>query len=73
MKLYCEKGETNLKETECVGIAASPEKLRAIATFLNNAADELEEMGNDFDHLHLMDEWDGWTDGDPDIQVFHEE
>ena len=73
MKLYCNIGDTNLKETDCIGIAANPEKLRAIAAFLNNAANELEQMGSDFGHLHLMDEWDGWSEGTPDIQVFNEQ
>ena len=72
MKLYSESGEVHLKETECIGISASPKTLRAIAKFINAAADELEEMGEDFSHLHLMDEWEGWSDGDPDIQVFNE-
>ena len=70
MKLFSESGDIHLKETECVGISASPETLRAIAKFIIEAADELEEMGKEFSHLHLMDEWDGWTDGAPDIQIF---
>ncbi len=72
MKLYSDTGEVHLKETKCIGVSASPKTLRDIAKFLNEAADELEEMGSDFSHLHLMDEWEGWTDGTPDIQVFNE-
>jgi len=72
MKLFSESGDIHLKETECVGISASPETLRAIAKFITKAADELEEMGEEFSHLHLMDEWDGWTDGTPDIQIFND-
>jgi hypothetical protein len=72
MKLYSASDEVHLKETECVGISASPETLRSIAKFLNEAAQVIEEMGNDFGHLHLMDEWDGWSEGNPDIQVFNE-
>ena len=72
MKLFSESGDIHLKETECVGISASPETLRAIAKFIIEAADELEEMGKEFSHLHLMDEWDGWTDGTPDIQIFND-
>ena len=52
-----------------LGISASPETLRAVANFLNFAADELEHMGEDFGHLHLMDEWEGWTENVTDIQV----
>jgi hypothetical protein len=72
MKLLSEIGETYLKETECVGISASPDTLREIAKFLMVAADELEDMGEDFSHLHLMDEWSGWSEGTPDIQVFND-
>ena len=71
MKLFSDSGETQLKETECIGISAKPEILRAIAKFLSDSADELEEMGSDFGHLHLMDEWENWQNGYPDIQVFN--
>jgi len=71
MKLYCSIGETHLKETDCVGISASPETLRAIAKFILDSANELEEMGSDFSHLHLMDEWQGWSEGCPDLQIFN--
>ena len=70
MKLYSSTGETHLKETECIGISAEPNTLRAIAKFISEAADELEEMGSDFSHVHLMDEWAGWKEGSPDIQIF---
>ena len=71
MKLFSASDATELKETECIGISASPEDLRAIAQFLSSSADELEEMGDDFGHLHLMDEWEGWKNSYPDIQVFN--
>ncbi len=73
MKLFSNIGETHLKETDCIGISADSETLRSIANFINKAADELDEMGNDFGHLHLMDEWEGWKEGSPDIQIFNEE
>ena len=72
MKLYCSIGETHLKETDCIGISASPETLRAVAKFLLTSAKELEEMGDEFSHLHLMDEWKDWSNGYPDIQIFNE-
>ncbi len=72
MKLFCSIGETYLKETDCVGISTDPKTLRAISKFINNAADELEEMGDDFGHLHLMEEWEGWSEGTPDIQIFND-
>ena len=72
MKLFSEVGETYLKETQCIGISAKPDGLRAIAKFLIDAASELEEMKDEFGHVHLMDEWSGWKEGTPDIQVFNE-
>lgn len=71
MKLYSDTGDVNLKEVGCVGISATPEVLRAIAKFINYSADQLEEMGNEFSHLHLMDAWSDWKDGMPDIQIFN--
>jgi len=52
-----------------IGSSASPETLRAVAKFISSAADEMEEMGKDFGHLHLMDEWEGWSESVTDIQV----
>ena len=54
-----------------IGISASPDTLRAVANFINDAADELEKMGDDFGHLHLMDEWKGWSENVTDIQVIN--
>ena len=61
-----------LMEMETIAIAASPETIRELANFLNHAADEMEEMGDDFDHLHLMDTWQNWKEGLPDLQVVSE-
>ena len=52
-----------------IAIATSSKTLREIAAFLQSAADEMDELGTDFDHLHLMDEWENWKEGYPDIQV----
>ena len=71
MELYSDTGKTNLEKTDCIGISASPDTLRALAKFFEIAAGELEEMGDDFGHLHLMDHWSGWTEGAPDIQIFN--
>lgn len=54
---------------ENIGIMASAETLRELAVFLNAAADEMDELGEDYDHVHLMDEWPKWKEGLPDIQV----
>ncbi|MBA4501357.1 Imm32 family immunity protein [Marinobacterium marinum] len=70
---YKEK-DTNidgLMKLRDIGISASPATLRAVAKFLIAAADELEDMGDDFGHLHLMDEWEGWSENVTDIQVIN--
>ena len=72
MKLFSDTGETHMKESEGIAISATPEVLRAIAKFLAEAADDLEEMGEEFSHVHFMDEWQGWTDDVPDIQVWND-
>jgi hypothetical protein len=54
-----------------IAIATSSKTLREIATFLQSAADEMDELGADYDHLHLMDEWENWKEGYPDIQVLN--
>jgi len=41
-----------------IAIATSSKTLREIAAFLQSAADEMDELGADYDHLHLMDEWE---------------
>jgi hypothetical protein len=61
-----------LMEMESIAIAASEETIRELAKFLNHAADVMDEMGTDYDHLHLMDEWDNWKGGLPDLQVVSE-
>jgi len=38
-----------------ITLVASPEELREIATFLANCADEMDRMGDKFDHVHLGD------------------
>ena len=58
-----------LMKLKDIGIAASPETLRAVAKFISDAANELEEMGSDFGHLHLMDEWEDWSEDVTDIQI----
>ena len=55
-----------------IAIAASAETIRELAAFLNAAADEMDELGEDYDHIHLMDEWPKWEQGLPDIQILGE-
>mgnify|MGYP000456994751 CR=1 FL=1 len=76
MKIFGYKGKDTetegLMEMSDISFSSSPETLRVIAKFLNDAAAEIEEMGDEFGHLHLMDEWEGWEEGTPDIQVINE-
>jgi hypothetical protein len=44
-------------------LAATPEELRRIAAFLAYCADEMERMGEAFDHLHLEDFERGFEGG----------
>lgn len=61
-----------LIELDSIAIAANSSDLRVIATFLNDAANEMDKLGNAFDHIHLMDLWPQWQDNFPDIQVLSE-
>ena len=61
-----------LMEMSDISFSASPETLRAIANFINEAANDLQDMGNEFGHVHLMDEWPDWQEGEPDIQILNE-
>jgi hypothetical protein len=38
-----------------VTLNATPNELRAMAEFLNVCADEMDRMGDSFDHIHLSD------------------
>lgn len=38
-----------------ITLNASPAELRTIARFLHECADEMDRMGEKFDHLHLAD------------------
>jgi hypothetical protein len=62
--------EARLLELKEATIQTTPENLRKIAKFILQAADEIEEFGEDFDHLHLqltMREFD--IDGEPDLII----
>ena len=51
-----------------VTIQASPEVLREIAAFLTATASTMESEGG-IGHLHLRDQWRGWSDEDGDLIV----
>jgi hypothetical protein len=58
-----------LMEMEEVSFASSSASIREIARFLNKAADEMDEQGANFGHMHLQDEWAEWTENWPDVIV----
>ena len=62
-------GVEGLIEMESIAIVADAQKLKALASFLHSAAEEMEKMGSDFDHTHLMDKWSDWDASFPDVQV----
>ena len=43
-----------------VSLLATPESLRALARFLAESADQMEQHGPDFGHNHLRDSAHGW-------------
>ena len=46
-----------------------PEKLREIARFLNESADEMESMPSSSYHNHIQDWADAWPEDSPDVIV----
>ena len=57
---------TELRE---VTIVAEPTVLRRIASHLAQSADEIERLGESFDHSHLQREWPEWQKEDADVVV----
>lgn len=65
-----DSGILNMAE---ITICTTPETLREIAKFIQNAANELETDGEDFGHLHLRDNWSGWDKNGADIIICQNE
>jgi hypothetical protein len=61
--------EYGLLELKEVSLSADSKTVRAIAQFLMVAADEMDRMGESYDHLHMQDESDAWKEEWPDIVV----
>jgi len=76
MKLfgYPSKDYDKVQSLELCGItvAATPEELRRVAMFFEQAAKDIEKYGSEFEHEHLMDNQEGF-DEDADIQVYNSE
>jgi hypothetical protein len=58
--------EHGLVELSEVTFQCSPERLRQIALFMQQAADEMETHGSGFGHLHIQDELENWNDTSPE-------
>lgn len=54
--------EVRFIELAEIGVSASPAELRRMAAFLNDAADNMERMGDVYDHEHLSDRQPGFDD-----------
>ncbi|SDU21634.1 Imm32 family immunity protein [Halopseudomonas salegens] len=72
-----ENGELPIEEIRFfdlaeVGVEATPEELRKLATFLQAAADNMERMGTSYTHEHLSDKQPGF-EGSPHFVVFNSE
>ncbi|MDH4216727.1 MAG: hypothetical protein OEV23_07545 [Gallionella sp.] len=59
-------GLVKLKE---VSISADVETIRSIAKFLLDAAEEMEQLGERYDHVHMQDKCSAWKDSWPDIVI----
>ncbi len=72
MKIYgyqnIEVEDPAIIELSEISICASPTKLREIAAFLQNMADDMEK-DDSFEHAHLQDNCDNWQINSPDIIV----
>jgi hypothetical protein len=62
--------DENLLDLAEITLVATPEELRKIASFLNTTADNMERMGEDYDHEHLSDKKKGFNDS-PHFVVFN--
>ncbi|HDZ8982162.1 hypothetical protein ACET6Z_16485 [Aeromonas veronii] len=77
MKLYGYKddgldiGEINPSELKEITLVASPIELRRIAAFLEQAAFEMDRMGDSYSHEHLSDN-DDFFENSPQFVVASE-
>jgi hypothetical protein len=53
-----------------VTLSASPSELRSIAKFLMRAADEIEQLGTEWEHEHLCNSEEGFSNS-PSFIVFN--
>jgi hypothetical protein len=63
------KGPLPLDEISFWG---QPDTLRELAKFINLMANEI-RCNPGFDHMHLRDAWDKWTEDYPDVIICKQE
>ena len=51
-----------------LSLSLTPEAMRSFAAFVASAAQEMEELGSDYDHVHWLDH-PTWQKGWPDVQL----
>jgi len=68
-KVDMNQGPLPLSEISLIG---HPQVLREMAKFISLVANQL-ECNPDFDHMHLRDAWDEWTEDYPDIIIVRPE
>lgn len=61
--------EYGLLQLNDVSLSADSKTVRAIAQFLMAVADEMDRMGESYDHVHIQDASDAWQDEWIDIVV----
>jgi hypothetical protein len=61
--------DDGLLELDVVSLSADPKTVRAIAQFFMHVADEMDRMGEDYDHVHMQDASKAWKEEWPDIVV----
>ncbi len=66
---YTIKNESDPQELTEITLQVSPAKLRTIANFFNKAANDMEAMGKEFEHEHIQDYMEGWSNDNTDIII----
>lgn len=64
---FTDDSEAAIKLSE-LSLSLSPEAMRSFAAFVVSAAQEMEELGSDYDHVHWQDH-PTWRKGWPDVQL----
>jgi hypothetical protein len=52
-----------------LSISADADTVRLIANFMMDAANEMDRLGKNFDHVHMQDGCSSWQETWPDIVI----